>query len=67
MLLRKRPKKKTKEEEERFRKELEENGGVEKKDIFAMIISAFLVILPVCILALAVPSLIVMALFGVFK
>lgn len=66
MFFRKRLKKKTEEEEAQFRKELEENGGVEKKDVFAMLISAFLVILPVCILALVVPSVIVMAIFGVF-
>ncbi len=35
------------EKQEKFREELENSGGVEKKDIPAMILSAYLVIIPI--------------------
>ena len=37
------------EKQKKFREELEDSGGVEKKDIPAMIFSAYLVIIPVVI------------------
>lgn len=43
----------------KFRNEIEENGGLEKKDLPAMLISAFLVIMPVAIGALLFLVLIV--------
>ncbi len=40
------------EKEKKLREDLEEYGGLEKKDLPALIISAFLVILPVAIAVL---------------
>ena len=40
------------EKEEKFREELEESGGVEKKDIPAMIMSAYLIFIPVAVIIL---------------
>lgn len=42
------------EAEQEFKNEIERMGGLEKKDVPAMLISAFLVILPVALLALVV-------------
>lgn len=50
----KRLKKPDPEAEQRLRNEIEENGGLEKKDLPAMLIAAFLVIMPVAIVALLV-------------
>ena len=46
------------EKEKRLQKQIEEEGGVEKRDIFAMILSALIVILPVALLALVILALI---------
>ncbi len=40
--------------EAELREQIEQAGGVEKKDVLAMILAAFLVILPVAALALGV-------------
>ena len=40
--------------ESEIREEIEKYGGVEKKDIFAMVFSAYLVIMPVVILILLI-------------
>ena len=40
------------EKQRKFREELENAGGVEKKDIPAMIISAYLVFIPVVVIVL---------------
>lgn len=45
-------KKPDEEKAKKFREELEEDGGVEKKDIPAMIMSAYLVFIPVVIVIL---------------
>jgi len=42
------------EKEKEFRNEIEEMGGLEKKDMPAMLIAAFLVILPIAIIVLVV-------------
>lgn len=42
-------KKSTPEMEENFRKELEENGGLEKNDLKAMIIAGFITFMPLAI------------------
>lgn len=55
----KRLKKPDPEAEQRLRNEIQENGGLEKKDLPAMLISAFLVIMPV-----AIAILLVLALFA---
>ncbi len=47
MLFKKIFKKPDKEAEQRLKRELEEAGGVEKKDIGAMILSAYLVFIPI--------------------
>ena len=60
-------KKPDKQKEEELRKEIEEMGGLEKKDIPAMVFSAYLVILPVCLLVLVGIVALGFWLFGVFK
>lgn len=50
--------------EEKLRKDIEEAGGLEKNDLSAMIFSALLTILPVCILILLGISLIALLAFG---
>lgn len=55
----KRLKKPDPEVERKLRNEIEEYGGLEKKDLPAMLISAFLVIMPVAIAALLFLVLIV--------
>ena len=42
-------KKPNKEKEEKLRSEIEEYGGVEKKDVFAMIASAYMVFIPIAL------------------
>ena len=64
MFFRKRLKKYDKKDEEKLKKELDEIGGLEKKDLPAMLISALLVILPACLLVLAGISLLALWLFG---
>ena len=44
--------------EKHLREELEKEGGLEKKDLPALIISAFLVIVPVALIALLLVCLI---------
>lgn len=41
------------EAEEKFREEVYEHGGFEKSDVLAMILSAFIVIVPVALIVLA--------------
>lgn len=65
MFFRKRLKKSTIEDEKRFGKMLEEEG-VGAKDKFAMIVSAFLVLILPCILILVGLSLLMLWLFGAF-
>ena len=50
--------------EEQLKEEIEKDGGLEKHDRKAMIISAYLIILPVC---LAVLALIVVLAITVFR
>ena len=45
-------KKPDKDVEETLREELENEGGLEKKDLSAMLISAYLIIIPVAIVVL---------------
>ena len=45
------------EAEERLRNEIEENGGLEKKDLPAMLLSAYLVFLPIVLLLLGLFAL----------
>ncbi len=40
------------EKQRKFREELEDSGGIEKKDIPAMIMSAYLVFIPVAVIIL---------------
>lgn len=62
-----RPKRKNPEAvEAEFRKEYEKSEGVEKKDILAMVISAMLVILPVCTLVIVGLCALCMGMFGLF-
>lgn len=62
-LFRRKLKKSTREEEEAFRKLLEE-ANLTRKDKLAMVLSAFLTILLPCALILTVMALIILAIFG---
>jgi len=52
-------KKPDREKEAKLREEIEKEGGLEKGDLPAMLISAFLVIMPVALIVLAVLVLLV--------
>lgn len=52
MLWRKRLKSDASEKRKQLNDDIEKEGGLEKHDFFAMIVSAFIVILPVAILVL---------------
>lgn len=54
MAIWKRLKKFDPDKEEDFKNEVEENGGIEKGDKLAMLISAFLVFIPAAMIVLAV-------------
>ncbi len=58
LFFRKKLKKFDPEKEKTLREEINANGGLEKQDLPAMIISAFLVFLPVAILVLGLFALI---------
>ena len=58
MFFRKRLKKPDAASEQKLRDEIEEMGGLEKNDIPAMLISAFLVILPIAIAVLLLFALV---------
>ncbi len=58
MFFRKKLKKPDPEAEQRLRNEIDEMGGLEKNDVPAMLISAFLVILPVAIGVLLILALV---------
>lgn len=55
--------KKSKEKEEKLNQEIDENGGLEKKDMLAMVLSAFLTIFPICTLIIIGLGLLVLWLF----
>ena len=57
-------KKPDKEKEDKIREDIEAMGGLEKKDVPAMILSALLVILPVALLALLLLCAIGFLMFG---
>ena len=57
MLFGKKLKKFDPKKEQALRDEIEANGGLEKNDFLAMVISALLMILPVAIVLLAVMAL----------
>ena len=52
------------EKEQNLRDEIEENGGLEKKDMLAMIFSAYLVFLPLAIGVLLVIALLAFLFLG---
>lgn len=52
------------EKEQQLRNEIEEMGGLEKKDMPAMLLSAFLVILPVAVVILGLFCLVAFLIFG---
>ena len=56
--------KRAKEKEEQLKKELEQEGGVGKKDMLAMIGAAFITIFPVCAIILLGLGLLMLWLFG---
>ncbi len=58
MFFKKRLKKFDPKDEENLANEIEAGGGVEKGDVAAMLISAFLVFIPVALLALGVLALV---------
>ncbi|MBQ7365021.1 MAG: hypothetical protein IJW46_05435 [Clostridia bacterium] len=58
----KRLKKDNAEKLSEFREEAEKEGGIGKKDTFAMLLSAFLVFVPIAILVLAVFAAVILGL-----
>ena len=52
------------EKEQALRNEIEEMGGLEKKDVPAMLLSAFLVILPVAVVILGLFCLLAFLFFA---
>lgn len=50
--------------EEGLREDIKNEGGLEKKDIPAMLISAYLIIIPICLVVLVLLCLIVLWIFG---
>ena len=52
------------EKEQKLREEIEEMGGLEKKDVPAMLLSAFLVILPVAFVVLGLFCLLAFLFFA---
>ena len=63
MLFRKRLKKPDPEAEQKLRQEIQAEGGVSKKDTVAMILSAYLTILPVVLVVLGIMVLFIWLLF----
>ena len=57
-------KKPNRETEEKLREDIAEEGGLDKKDVSAMLISAYLIIIPVALLALLLLCGIGFLLFG---
>lgn len=57
-------KKPDEEKEKKLREEIEEQGGLDKKDIHAMILSAYLIIIPVALLVLLLLGAIGFLMFG---
>lgn len=47
-----------------LREDIKNEGGLEKKDIPAMLISAYLIIIPICLVVLILLCLIVLWIFG---
>ena len=64
MRSRKEFRKRAKEKEEQLKKELQQEGGVGKKDMLAMIGAAFITIFPVCAIILLGLGLLMLWLFG---
>ena len=56
--------KRAKEKEKELKKQIEEEGGVSKKDILAMIGAAFVTIFPICAIILIGLGLLMLWLFG---
>ena len=56
--------KRAKEKEKELKKQLEEEGGVSKKDMLAMIGAAFVTIFPICAIILIGLGLLMLWLFG---
>lgn len=52
------------ENEKKLRKELDESGGLEKNDMLAMMLSAFMTIFPVCAVIVIGLGLLMLWLFG---
>ena len=57
-------KKPNKEKEEKLRNDIANEGGLDKKDMLAMILSAYLVVIPVVAVVLLVLWLIIRLFFG---
>lgn len=56
--------KRSKKKQEQLNRDINEEGGVGGRDLFAMTLSAFLVFIPVCLAVILAISLLVMWLFG---
>ena len=56
-------KKPNKEKEEKLREDIEKSGGLDKKDMLAMILSAYIVIIPVAAVLLLLLWLLIRLIF----
>ena len=54
---------KARRKEKKLRKEVADEGGFEKKDMLAMLISAFLTIFPICVLIVVALGLLMLWIF----
>lgn len=60
-------KKDNQKKEDELREDIKNEGGLEKKDIPAMLISAYLIIIPICLAVLLILCLLMLLVFGFFK
>lgn len=56
--------KRSKKKQDELNRDINEEGGVGGRDLFAMIFSAFLVFMPICLIVILALSLLVLWLFG---
>lgn len=56
--------KRSKKKQDELNRDINDEGGVGGRDLFAMIFSAFLVFMPICLIVILALSLLVLWLFG---
>lgn len=56
--------KRSKKKQDELNRDINDEGGVGGRDLFAMIFSAFLIFMPICLIVILALSLLVLWLFG---